>query len=59
MLLKPDFNQLSSFALYWVDKVTTERLSFVSVVANLVFQIPEEISAFWAQVKMTLISQLI
>ena len=34
-LLKPYLNYSSSFTLFWVDKVTTETLSFVSVIANV------------------------
>ena len=35
VLLRPDFNRWSNFALSWVDKVTTGTKSFVSVIANL------------------------
>ena len=41
VLLKPDFNYWSNFALPWVDRVTTGRLSFVSVIAN--FPAPVEL----------------
>ena len=34
VLLKPDFNYWSYFALSWVDKVTTTTKSFVSVIAD-------------------------
>ena len=36
VFLKPDFNCYNSFALSWVDKVTTWTQSFVSVIANVV-----------------------
>ena len=35
ILLKPDFNCSSSFALSWVDKFTTGTQNFVSVIANV------------------------
>ena len=49
------------FALSWVDKVTTETESFVSVIANVVscFAGALDITKFADQVKMRLISQLI
>ena len=35
VLLKPDFNCGSHFALSWVDKVTTGTSRFVSVIVNV------------------------
>ena len=35
VLLKPDSNYFKSFMLSWVDKVTTGRWSFVSIVVNV------------------------
>ena len=35
VLLQPDFNCWSNFALSWVNKVKSETQSFVSVIANL------------------------
>ena len=43
-LLKPDFNCCNSFALYWLDKVTTVTYNFVSVVLNFVSWVAEEIT---------------
>ena len=34
--LKPNFNCCNSFAISWVDKVTTRTQSFISVIANVV-----------------------
>ena len=33
---KPNFNCCNSFAIFWVDKVTTRTQSFISVIANVV-----------------------
>ena len=35
-LLKPNFNYCNSFALFWVDKVTTGTSVFVSVIVSFV-----------------------
>ena len=43
----------------WVDKVTTETESFLSVFINFVSPVAEEITQFSDQVKKWLISQLI
>ena len=34
VILKPDSNCLNSFTLFWVDAVTNETSSFVSVLVN-------------------------
>ena len=57
VLLKPDFNCSSSFALSWVDKVMIGTQSFVSVIANFVSPVAEEIIHYSDQVKMGLILQ--
>ena len=59
VILKPDFNCCNSFALSWVDKVTTGTESFVSVILNFVSPFVEEITQSSDQFKMRLISQLI
>ena len=59
VLLKPDFNYWSNFALSCVDKVTTETLSFVSVILNFVSRVAEEITQVRDHVKIRLTSQLI
>ena len=62
VLLKPDFNCFSSFALSWVDKVTASTSSILSAIANvgtwllIWFAIVKQ---FANQVRIKLISQLI
>ena len=56
--LQPDFNCCNSFALSWVDKVTTGTLNFVSDIANFDDLVAEEITQFSDNVKMRLISQI-
>ena len=59
VFLKPDFN---SFALSWVDKVTTGKYSFVSVIGNVVVFVSLDVfcinTYFSEQVNMGLIAQL-
>ena len=59
VFLKPDFN---SFALSWVDKVTTGKYSFVSVIGNVVVFVLLDVfcinTYFSEQVNMGLIAQL-
>ena len=59
ILLKPDFNCWSNFALSGVDKVTTGTYSFVSVIAN--FYSPSElvITQSLEHVKRSSTSQII
>ena len=59
VLLKPDFNCWSNFALSWVDKVTTGTWSFVSVISNFVFPVTEELTQVDDHVKTRFTSQLI
>ena len=59
VVLKPDFNCWSNFALSWVDKVTTETKSFASALANLTAPVELVITQIDEQVKMRLISQLV
>ena len=60
-LSKPDFNSWSSFALSWVDKVTTGKESFVSVFENVARWITtvKTITQISDLVKIRLILQLI
>ena len=58
VLLKPDFNCWSNFALSCVDKVTTETYSFVSVIANFSAPVELVITQPLYQVKVRLTSQL-
>ena len=59
VFLKPDFN---SFALSWVDKVTTGKYSFVSVIGNVVVFVSLDVfcinTYFSEQNNMGLIAQL-
>ena len=48
-----------SFVLSWVDKVTTGAQSFVSVIANFIVPVAEEVTQSAEEVRMRLISQLI
>ena len=60
--LKRDFNCSSSFALSWVDKVTTGIYSFVSVIVNVASWLAIGLSILkhlLDQVRIRLISQLI
>ena len=57
--MNPDFNCCNSFVLSLVDKVTTGRSSFVSVIGKVVTLSPSEITQFADQVTIRLISQLI
>ena len=57
--MNPDFNCCNSFVLSLVDKVTTGRSSFVSVIGKGVTLSPSEITQFADQVTIRLISQLI
>ena len=57
VLLKPDFDCWSSFALSRVDKVTTQ--GFVSVIANVVAFASLDTTHLLDQVEIRLISQLI
>ena len=60
--MKPAFNYFTSFALSLVNKVTTGRQSFVSVIANVVTWFAEALgnkTELTDPVKMRLISQLI
>ena len=59
VLLIPDFNCWSNYALSWVDNVTTGTKSFVSVIANLIAPVELVITQVDDQVKMRLTSQLI
>ena len=62
VLLKPDFNCSNTFALSWVDKVTTTTWIFVSVIENVAPWFAtsvETITQFADQVKIRLISQLV
>ena len=59
VLLKPDFNYWSNFALSCVDKVTTRAYSFVSVILHFVCPFAEEITQVGDHVKVKLTSQLI
>ena len=59
VLLKPDFNCWSNYALSWVDNVTTGTKSFVSVIANLIAPVELVITQADDQVKMRLTSKLI
>ena len=56
---KPDFTCCNTFALSWVDKVTNETLSLVSVIANVVAFVSLENTYFSDQVKTRLKWQLI
>ena len=56
---KPDFNCCNSFALSWVDNITTGTLCFVSVIANIAAFASLNKTHLLDQVKMRLISQLI
>ena len=56
VLLKPDFDCSSSFALSRVDKVTTQ--GFVSVIANVVAFASLDTTHLLDQVEIRLISQL-
>ena len=47
----PDFNCSSSFALSWVDKVTTGTLDFASIIVNFVSSAAEKITQFSERVK--------
>ena len=61
-LSKPDFNSWSSFALSWVDKVTTGKESFVSVFENVARSITTSVKTITQisdLVKIRLILQLI
>ena len=51
-LLKPDFHCCYSFALSWVDKITTGTESFVSIFAIFVALVVEEITQSAVQVWM-------
>ena len=57
--MNPDFNCCNSFVLSLVDKVTTGRSSFVSVIGKVVTLSPSEITQFADQVTIRLISKLI
>ena len=59
VLLKPDFNCWSNFALSWVDKVTTGTYSFVSVIENFPSAVELVIAQSLDQVKRRLSLQLI
>ena len=59
VLLKPDFNYWSYFALSWVDKVTTTTKSFVSVIADPRAPVELAIKQVDHDVKIRLTSQLI
>ena len=59
VLLKPDFNCCSNFALSWVDKVTTATESFVSVIANFPSAVEVVITQSLDQIEIRLASQLI
>ena len=56
---KPDFNCCNSFALSWVDDITTGTLCFVSVIANIAAFASLNKIHLLDQVKMRLISQLV
>ena len=58
-LLRPDFNYCNGFALSWVDKVTTGKKSFVSVIANAVALVSLGNTYLSDQIKIRLILQLI
>ena len=57
--LKPGFNCSSSFALYWVDKVTTGRKNLVSVTANVSAFVSLDNTHLSDPVKIRLFSRLI
>ena len=59
VLLKPDLNCWSNFGLSWVDKVTTRRYNFVSVISNFLLPLELVITQSLDQVKIRLTSQLI
>ena len=59
VLLNSDFNCWSNFALSWVDKSTTGRKCFVSIIANLPAPVELVITQDDDHVKMRLTSQLI
>ena len=56
VLLKFDFNCWSSFALSWVNKVTTEAWSFALVIASVLASIEFVITQADDHAKMELIS---
>ena len=59
VVLKPDFSCCNSFALSWVDRVTTRIYSFESPIASV--SVPDDLvtKQLTDQVKMRLMSQLI
>ena len=59
VLLKPDFNYWSNFALSWVDKVATWTQSFVSVILNLPLPVELVITQFDDHVQKRLTLQII
>ena len=59
VLLKPDFNCRSNFALSCVNKVTTGTLSFVSVILNFPAPVELVITQSLDHIKIRLTSQLI
>ena len=63
LLLKPDFNCCNIFALLWVDKVTTDKVtSFASVIVIFVAWFataPNNVTQSAEQVRIKLISQLV
>ena len=59
VLLKPDFDCCSNFALSCVDKVTSGTESFVSVILNFVSPVEEETTQPLDHAKIRLTSQLI
>ena len=59
ILLRPDFNYCNSFALSWVDKVTTGKQRFVSVIANAVALVSLGNTYLSDQIKIRLILPLI
>ena len=59
VLLKPEFDCLSSYVLSSVDKVTTGTKSFVSVMSNFTLPVELIITKVGNQFKIRIIPQLI
>ena len=59
VLLKPDISSCKSFALSWIDIVTTKTKSFLSITENFVVLVAVEIIQSTDQVRMRLVLQLI
>ena len=59
LLFNPDFNCSSNFVLSWVDKVSTRRWRFVSVIAKVDTLSPSEITPVADQFRISLVLQLV